>query len=152
MDSYNRSTSIARSCTEIASSNFISSRTQFASHYTPLVPNLTSLVSSQIGAALGGYSARGGEELSARYFAGGVIGPLSVSFSLYMYESKFSVAVPGSSLKRNLWRGLRLIRDDSYLRYVLLLSTMYEVTLTVLDYFLKLASIRKVRGPILRRN
>ena len=75
-----------------------------------------------------------------------MLGPLAASLSLHLYESKFSLSVPGSKLRRNLWRGLSLIKKDTYLHYVLVLSTLYEVTLTVLDYFLKLVSIRKFTG------
>ena len=45
---------------------------------------------AQVGAAMGGAAARGGEDMNGRYFVGGVIGPLSASVSLYAYESKVS--------------------------------------------------------------
>ncbi|GMH83999.1 hypothetical protein TrST_g10460 [Triparma strigata] len=123
---------------------FCNAHVEFQDRVYPIIIGM-----AQIGAMLGGFGASGGDDISRRYFVGGCLGPIAVSISLYIYESKYSISVPGTAPQKShdVWRGLKLIRKEPYLHLVLLLSTVYEVTLTVLDYLLKLLSIRKYSTP-----
>ena len=117
----------------------------------------TIIAVAQVGAIVGGSLASTGASVPVLYGGGGFIGSLCVGLTFYTYDKKYMTDVviddrskeEGNTSASNFasdsasfLQGVYLILSHNYLLLLLLLSSLYEVVMTVLDYELKLLSMQ----------